>query len=145
MKATLMARMRWTQKIALVVGVILMVLAVVSGATIIIARRLHLGIPTPDVPNPPSKPEAIYKGWPSGAKPIEPESVEDRVKNPGLKFEVGDRINFVLPNGKIEEGVVKAVFETTAGPRLNVAFGAKGDLSASVGARQVIGKLPPVN
>jgi hypothetical protein len=64
---------------------------------------------------------------------------------PDLKFEVGDRINFVLPNGKIEEGVVKAVFETTAGPRLNVAFGAKGDLSASVGARQLIGKLPPLN
>ena len=65
--------------------------------------------------------------------------------NQDSKFEVGDRINFVLPNGKIEEGVVKAVFETTAGPRLNVAFGARGDLSASVGARQVIGKLPPVN
>jgi hypothetical protein len=65
--------------------------------------------------------------------------------NPDLKFQVGDRISFVLPNGKIEEGVVKAVFETTAGTRLNIAFGAKGDLSASVGARQVIGKLPPVN
>jgi|HubBroStandDraft_6_1064221.scaffolds.fasta_scaffold00996_3 hypothetical protein len=68
------------------------------------------------------------------------------MKNPPeQKFEVGERISFVLPNGKIEEGVVKAVFETTAGPPLNVAFGAKGDLSASVGARQVIGKLPPVN
>jgi hypothetical protein len=58
---------------------------------------------------------------------------------------VGDRIKFVLPNGKIEEGVVKAVFNTTAGTQFNVAFGAKGDLSASVGASQVIGKLPPVN
>jgi hypothetical protein len=65
--------------------------------------------------------------------------------DPEPAYEVGDRVKFVLPNGKIEEGVVKAVFETTAGPRLNVAFGAKGDLSASVGARQVIGKLPPVN
>ena len=63
------------------------------------------------------------------------------MKNPPeQKFEVGERISFVLPNGKIEEGVVKAVFETTAGPPLNVAFGAKGDLSA-----KVIGKLPPVN
>jgi transcription antitermination factor NusG len=60
-----------------------------------------------------------------------------------LKFEVGDRIKFVLRSGKIEEGVVKAVFETTTGVQLNVSFG-KG-LSASVDARQVIGKLPPVN
>jgi hypothetical protein len=64
--------------------------------------------------------------------------------NADPKFEMGDRISFVLPSGKIEEGVVKAVFETTAGPRLNVAFGAKGDLSASVGIRQVIRKLPPL-
>jgi hypothetical protein len=58
-------------------------------------------------------------------------------------FQVGDRIKFVLPSGSIEEGVVKAVFETTKGVQLNVAFGK--DLSASVNARQVIGKLPPVN
>jgi hypothetical protein len=62
---------------------------------------------------------------------------------PDLKFEVGDRIKFVLPNGSIEEGIVKAVFETTKGVQLNVAFGK--DLSASVGGRQVIGKLPPLN
>jgi hypothetical protein len=61
------------------------------------------------------------------------------------RFEVGDRINFVLPNGKIEEGLVKAIFETTTGTQMNVAFGAKGDLSASVNVRQVIGKLPSVN
>jgi hypothetical protein len=61
------------------------------------------------------------------------------------KIEVGDRIKFVLPNGKIEEGVVKAVFETTTVTQMNVAFGAKSDLSASVNARQVVGKLPPVN
>jgi hypothetical protein len=60
-------------------------------------------------------------------------------------FEVGDRVKFVLPNGKIEEGTVRAVIPTTTGSVLNIAFGAKGDLSASVGARQVIGKLPPVN
>jgi hypothetical protein len=51
--------------------------------------------------------------------------------------------HFVLPSGSIEEGVVKAVFETTSGTQLNVAFGK--DLSASVNQRQVIGKLPPVN
>jgi hypothetical protein len=41
-----MARRRWTrdQKIALVVGVILILLAVVRGATIIIAHRVHLGL-----------------------------------------------------------------------------------------------------
>jgi hypothetical protein len=65
--------------------------------------------------------------------------------NPDLKFQVGDRIKFVLPSGSIEEGIVKAVFQTTTGTQLNVAFGAKGDLSASVGVRQVIGKLPAVN
>jgi hypothetical protein len=63
--------------------------------------------------------------------------------NPDLEFEVGDRIKFVLRSGSIEEGIVKAVFETTGGTQLNVAFGK--DLSASVNARQVIGKLPPVN
>ena len=67
------------------------------------------------------------------------------MNNRDIKFEVGDRIKFVLPNGKIEEGLVKAVFETTSGTRLNIAFGVKGDLGASVGARQVIGKLPPLN
>jgi hypothetical protein len=65
------------------------------------------------------------------------------MKNPDSKFEVGDRIKFVLPSGSIEEGVVRAVFETTGGIQLNVAFGK--DLSASVNQRQVIGKLPPVN
>ena len=63
--------------------------------------------------------------------------------NPDLKFAVGDRIKFVLPSGSIEEGIVKVVFEKTSGTQLNVAFGK--DLSASVNARQVIGKLPPVN
>ena len=67
------------------------------------------------------------------------------MKNQDLKFEVGDRIKFVLPSGKIEEGLAKAVFETTTGTQMNVAFGVKGDLSASVGARQVIGKLRAVN
>jgi len=62
---------------------------------------------------------------------------------PDQRFEVGDRIKFVLPNDKIEEGTIKAVFETTKGSQLNVAFGK--DLSASVNARQVVGKLPPVN
>jgi hypothetical protein len=63
--------------------------------------------------------------------------------NPDLKFAVGDRIKFVLHAGSIEEGIVKVVFEKTSGTQLNVAFGK--DLSASVNARQVIGKLPPVN
>jgi hypothetical protein len=63
--------------------------------------------------------------------------------SPDLQFEVGDRIKFVLPSGKIEEGIVKAVSPTTRGAQLNVAFGK--DLSASVNARQVVGKLPPVN
>jgi hypothetical protein len=62
---------------------------------------------------------------------------------PDLTFAVGDRIKFVLPSGKIEEGIVKAVFPTTRGAQLNVAFGR--DLTASVNAKQVIGKLPPVN
>jgi hypothetical protein len=56
------------------------------------------------------------------------------------KLEVGDRITFVSPSGKIEEGIVKAVFETTKGTQLSGAFGK--DLSASVNARQVFGKLP---
>jgi hypothetical protein len=42
----------------------------------------------------------------------------------------------------IEEGVFLAVILTTTGPVLNVSFGPKGDLAASVNARQVE-KLPP--
>jgi hypothetical protein len=57
--------------------------------------------------------------------------------NPDLKFEVGDRMKFVLRNGKIEEGVVRAIIQTTGGPVLNVSFGPKGDLAASVNVRQV--------
>jgi len=36
--------------------------------------------------------------------------------NQDSKFEIGDRIKFVLPSGSIEEGIVnvKAVFETTS-------------------------------
>jgi hypothetical protein len=69
-----------------------------------------------------------------------------RVKNnPDLKFEVGDRVKFALRNGKIEEGVVRAVILTTKGPELNISFGPKGDLVATVNARQVLGKLPPLN
>jgi hypothetical protein len=33
--------------------------------------------------------------------------------SPDIKFEVGDRVKFVLPNGKIEEGTVRAVILTT--------------------------------
>jgi hypothetical protein len=65
--------------------------------------------------------------------------------NSDLKFEVGDRVKFVLRNGKIEEGVVRAVVLTTAGPVLNVSFGPKLDLAASVNARQVVEKLPSAN
>lgn len=61
------------------------------------------------------------------------------------KFEVGDRVKFVLRNGKIEEGVVRAVIWTTTGDVLNVSFGPKGDLAATVNARQVVEKLPPAN
>jgi hypothetical protein len=57
--------------------------------------------------------------------------------NPDSKFEVGDRVKFVLPNGRIEEGT--AVIQTTKGATLNIAFGPKGDLSAAVNARQVVG------
>jgi hypothetical protein len=70
-------------------------------------------------------------------------SENSSMKKPEPTFEVGDRIKFVLPSGSIEEGIVKAVFETTSGIRLNVAFGK--DLSTSVNARQVVGKLPPLN
>jgi hypothetical protein len=65
--------------------------------------------------------------------------------DPDLKFEAGDRVKFVLRNGKIEEGVVRAVIWTTAGDVLNVSFGPKGDLAASVNARQVVEKLPRLN
>jgi hypothetical protein len=30
--------------------------------------------------------------------------------NSDLEFEVGDRIKFALPSGRIEEGIVKSVF-----------------------------------
>jgi|HubBroStandDraft_4_1064222.scaffolds.fasta_scaffold5243102_1 hypothetical protein len=33
--------------------------------------------------------------------------------NPDPKFEVGDSVRFVLRNGKVEEGVVRAVIQTT--------------------------------
>ena len=65
--------------------------------------------------------------------------------NSDPKFAVGDRVKFVLRSGKIEEGTVRAVIQTTTGAVLNVSFGPKGDLTASVNARQVVGKLPPVN
>ena len=65
--------------------------------------------------------------------------------NSDLKFGVGDRGKFVLRNGKIEEGVVRAVIQTTGGPVLNISFGPKGDLAASLNARQVVEKLPPGN
>jgi hypothetical protein len=60
------------------------------------------------------------------------------------KFEVGDRVKFVLRDGKVEEGVVREVIQTTSGPVLNVSFGPKGDLAVSVNAQQVE-KLPPIN
>jgi hypothetical protein len=55
--------------------------------------------------------------------------------DPGLKFEVGDRVKFVLHSGKIEEGVVRAVIQTTGGIVLNV----------SENAKEVVEKLPPLN
>jgi hypothetical protein len=63
--------------------------------------------------------------------------------NPELKFEVGvsRKIRTSL-RGKIEQGVVRAVIPTTSGVTLNVSFGPKGDLAASVNAKQVVGKLP---
>jgi hypothetical protein len=62
-------------------------------------------------------------------------------KDPDQKFFVGDKVKF----GRIEEGTVRAVIQTTAGPVSNISFGPKGDLAASVNARQVVEKLPPVN
>ena len=60
-----------------------------------------------------------------------------------VKFQVGDRVKFVPRLGHVEERFILAVFETTAGTELNIAFG-KG-LSACVNARQVVQKLPPVS
>lgn len=65
--------------------------------------------------------------------------------DPDLNFEVGDRVKFALRNGKIEEGLVRAVIHTTAGPVLNVSFGPKLDLAASVNARQMVDRILPVN
>jgi hypothetical protein len=50
-------------------------------------------------------------------------------KDPDLKFEVGDRVKSVLRSGKIEEGVVRAIIQTTKGAVLNVSFGPKLDLA----------------
>jgi hypothetical protein len=66
-------------------------------------------------------------------------------KDPGQKFEVGDRVKFVLRNGTVEEGVVKAVILTTKGAELNISFGPNMALAATVNARQVVEKLPAVN
>jgi hypothetical protein len=62
-----------------------------------------------------------------------------------LKFDVGDRVKFVLRNGKIEEGVLRAIIHTASGIVLNVSFGPKDDLATSVNFREVVGTLPPVN
>jgi hypothetical protein len=67
------------------------------------------------------------------------------MSKPDERFEVGDRVKFVVRNGRIEEGVVRAVILTTKGPELNISFGPKGDLAATVNARQVVEKLPRVN
>jgi hypothetical protein len=61
------------------------------------------------------------------------------------QFFVGDRVKFALRNGQIKEGVIRAVILTTKGPELNMSFGPKGDLAATVNARQVVEKLPAVN
>jgi hypothetical protein len=66
-------------------------------------------------------------------------------KGPDLKFEVGDRVKFVLRSGKVEEGTVRAVILATSGPVLNISFGPKGDLAATVNARQVVEKLSVVS
>jgi hypothetical protein len=65
-------------------------------------------------------------------------------KNSDHQFEVGDRVKFVLRSGKIEEGVARAVIQTTAGAVLNVSFGPKLDLATAVNSRQVVGQLPPL-
>jgi hypothetical protein len=59
--------------------------------------------------------------------------------NGDKKFEVGDTVKVILCYGSIQEGIVKAVVETTAGVQLNVSFGEY--LAASVSARQVVEKL----
>jgi hypothetical protein len=41
--------------------------------------------------------------------------------------------------------MVRAVIPTTTGPVLNVSFGPKGDLAASVNARQVVEKVSLLN
>jgi hypothetical protein len=64
---------------------------------------------------------------------------------PELKFEVGDRVKFALRNGEIEDGIIRGVIQTTAGPVLNVVFGPKLYLAASVNVRQVVEKLPRLN
>jgi hypothetical protein len=66
-------------------------------------------------------------------------------KDPDQNFEVGDRVKFALRDGKIEEGVIRAEVLTTKGPELNISFGPKLDLAATVNARQVVEKLPSVN
>jgi hypothetical protein len=60
------------------------------------------------------------------------------VKQPEAQFEVGDRVKSVLRSGEI-------VILTTTGPVLNVSFGPKGDLAATVNARQIVEKLPLIN
>jgi transcription antitermination factor NusG len=63
-------------------------------------------------------------------------------KNSDLKFEVGDRVRFVVGSGAIADGTVRAIIQTTGGVELNVSFGK--DLSASVNVRQVV-QMPPLN
>ena len=63
----------------------------------------------------------------------------------GVGKTVGECVKFALRNGKIEEGVIRAVILTTEGPELNISFGPKGDLAATVNVRQVVEKLPPIN
>jgi hypothetical protein len=60
------------------------------------------------------------------------------VKKPDTTFEVGDRVKFVLRSGEVADGMVRAVTQTTHGAMLNISFGRKGDLAASVNARQVV-------
>jgi hypothetical protein len=60
------------------------------------------------------------------------------VKKLDTTFEVGDRVKFVLRSGEVADGVVRAVTQTTHGAMLNISFGPKGDLAASVNARQVV-------
>jgi hypothetical protein len=66
-------------------------------------------------------------------------SENSSMKKPEPTFEVGDRIKFVLPSSSIEEGMVKAVFQTTAGTQLNVAFvtGLSASVEGTVGCAEV--------